>query len=94
MQEYVKLIMRTTVFVQVDMKIMYYELIKMLIEYERNKQPEVKDKIRLKLDISKICDKKYQFHFEPINSLSQFSISRCGTQARVLARLKATRWEL
>ena len=24
------------------MKIMYYELIKMLIEYERNKQPEVK----------------------------------------------------
>ena len=28
-------------FSQVDMKIMYYELIKMLIEYERNKQPEV-----------------------------------------------------
>ena len=25
------------------MKIMYYELIKMLIEYERNKQPEVWD---------------------------------------------------
>ena len=42
------------------MKIMYYELIKMLIEYERNKQPEVKDKIRLKLDISKICDIKAQ----------------------------------
>ena len=52
-----KLIMRTTLycifFVQVDMKIMYYELIKMLIEYERNKQPEVKDKTRLKLEISK-----------------------------------------
>ena len=49
--------MRTTLycifFVQVDMKIMYYELIKMLIEYERNKQPEVKDKTRLKLEISK-----------------------------------------
>ena len=42
------------------MKIMYYELIKMLIEYERNKQPEVQDNIRLKLDISKICDKKAQ----------------------------------
>ena len=28
---------------QVDMKIMYYELIKMLIEYERNKQPEVRN---------------------------------------------------
>ena len=27
------------------MKIMYYELIKMLIEYERNKQPEVRDTI-------------------------------------------------
>ena len=25
------------------MKIMYYELIKMLIEYERNKQPEVRN---------------------------------------------------
>ena len=47
-------------FAQVDMKIMYYELIKMLIEYERNKQPEVKDKTRLKLEISKICDKKAQ----------------------------------
>ena len=44
--------MRTTdVFAQVDMKIMYYELIKMLIEYERNKQPEVKDKTCLKLEI-------------------------------------------
>ena len=41
-----KLIMRTTdVFAQVDMKIMYYELIKMLIEYERNKQPEVKQNL-------------------------------------------------
>ena len=62
--EYVKLIMRTTVvlhfFAQVDMKIMYYELIKMLIEYERNKQPEVKDETCLKLERSKICDKKAQ----------------------------------
>ena len=78
------------------MKIMYYELIKMLIEYERNKQPEVKDKSRLKLEISKIWDKKAQ---KPVpnsfsNSLSQYSISRCGTQARVLARLKVTRWKL
>ena len=30
-------------FSKVDMKIMYYELIKMLIEYERNKQPEVRN---------------------------------------------------
>ena len=45
------------------MKIMYYELIKMLIEYERNKQPEVKDKTRLKLEIS-----KKKIDFEPINS--------------------------
>ena len=37
------------------MKIMYYELIKMLIEYERNKQPEVKDKTCLELEI---CGKK------------------------------------
>ena len=39
-----KLIMRTMdVFAQVDMKIMYYELIRMLIDYERKNHPETYD---------------------------------------------------
>ena len=37
------------------MKIMYYELIKMLIEYERNKQPEVRNTISKHLYLTTNC---------------------------------------
>ena len=59
------------------MKIMYYELIKMLIDYERNKQPEVRVTTNLNVSLSN----HYKFSNFP----------RCGTQARALARLRATR---